>query len=110
VDDDCVHVGIDDAGRDVQLRVADAVCIDLPETPTTGYRWQIAAFDEGVVALDDDRFELSNSQPGAGGVHHFRFRAVAAGTAAIELHRRRRWENPAQPEYSFRVTAHVSAD
>lgn len=107
--DDCVRLGTDDNGRVVALHTGDAVCIDLPESPTTGFRWRLGALDATVVALDEDRFELKAPQPGASGVRHFRFVAVGPGAADISLHRTRRWETSAEPEYTVRVTARVSA-
>ena len=107
--DECVRLGTEDNGREVALHTGDALCIDLQESPTTGFRWRLVAVDATVVALDEDRFDVMASQPGASGVRHFRFVAVGPGTTNITLHRTRRWETGAEPDYTLRVTARVSA-
>ena len=104
----CTELGLDDSGAVVSLHLGGALCIDLPETPTTGFRWRVAEANPEIVALDEERFDLSGDHPGAGGFHHFRFRAIGTGSTAIELHRRRQWEKAREPEYSFRVTTLVS--
>jgi inhibitor of cysteine peptidase len=105
--DDCVRLGIDDSGRDVALQVGDALCIDLPETPTTGFRWRLTKTDDPVVALDEDRFEVTDPSPGARGVRHFRFVAGCAGATVIDMQQRRQWDSDSQPEYTLRVTVHA---
>ena len=107
--DECVRLGTDDNGREVALHTGDALCIDLPESPTTGFRWRLVAVDATVVALDEDRFDVTSAQPGASGVRRFRFVAVGPGATDITLHRTRRWETSSEPEYTVRVTARVSA-
>ena len=107
--DECVRLGTDDNGREVALHTGDALCLDLPENPTTGFRWRLAAVDTTVVALDEDRFDAIAAQPGASGVRHFRFVAVGPGATDISVHRSRRWDTESEPEYTFRVTARVSA-
>lgn len=107
---DCVEIGVADGGKDVSVQVKGAVCIDLPETPTTGYRWAVVDAKPEVVALQDDRFELSGTSPGAGGVHHFRFRATGAGSTEVRLQLRRRWETSPVDEYSFRVTVRADGE
>ena len=107
--DDCVRLGIDDDGKRVALRLGERLCIDLPENPTTGFRWRAPHVDTDVVVLDEDRFELSSANPGAGGVRHFRFVAIASGATNIAVRQGRAWETDAKPEYTVAVAVRVRA-
>jgi inhibitor of cysteine peptidase len=77
--------------------------VRVPETATTGYRWQVER-SEGLVA-EGDSYDLgTNMQPGAGGVREFRFRATAPTTTTLELKHWRHWEGESS------VTERLSAD
>lgn len=92
----------------ITLDVGDEIFADMPENPTTGYRWEVTSrfgYDHESLMLaqdtfsSDDRRTLSASESealvGEGGVRHFRFRAVKAGPWEEVLALRRPFEPPA---------------
>ncbi len=75
--------------------------IRLQGNPTTGYGWQVTEIDaQKVQMLADDYVEhKQGDQPivGAGGTYVFRFKALTAGQAHIEIVYRRPWEKDVDP-------------
>lgn len=65
--------------------------IDLPSTPTTGYRWQ--PVDLPGVQLLDSGFAPAGTAPGEGGTQYFRLRAVEPGRHTLTFELRRPWES-----------------
>jgi inhibitor of cysteine peptidase len=64
----------------------------LPESPTTGYRWQVESID-GPVATVADSFHLDpDIQFGSGGVRELRFQVTGPGLIRIELKHWQSWE------------------
>jgi inhibitor of cysteine peptidase len=82
-----------DRGREVEARVGDVLVVQLPENPTTGFRWALASPDSKVLGLARDDFQRSaRGGVGAGGLRVFRIAAKHAGSARIELKLARAWE------------------
>lgn len=81
----------DAAGGTHRAATGDTVVISLPETPTSGYRWALDAYDPQVLRLDGDEFSPAGAGLGAGGARRFRFVAVGPGTTPVRLARRREW-------------------
>jgi inhibitor of cysteine peptidase len=79
-------------GARVNLVMGAEAALQLPENPTTGYRWQVEADGAPALALTGDRYEPpARARPGATGRHVWRFRAVARRTGVIRLAYRRRF-------------------
>jgi len=97
-------------GRQVELRVGDALQISLSENASTGFQWVIPA--ESEQKLETVLHEYTSSVEGAGGppgkpgVRHFQFEAFAPGTVELELQYRRPWESggPAARSFNLHVT------
>jgi inhibitor of cysteine peptidase len=94
-----------DAGSRRALRVGDIVTVRLPESPTTGYRWE-AHYDDASLRPTDDRFDAAGSSRGSGGVRVLTFEAVRAGEVTLHLANRRAWESGA-PSQEFSVQLDV---
>jgi inhibitor of cysteine peptidase len=93
-----------DEGREVSVGVGDSIVVVLEENPTTGYRWQIVRAN-GILELAGDSYEpASPMRVGSGGHRELRFRATAAGSAAIELRHLQQWdESSVTARFSVRV-------
>jgi predicted secreted protein len=77
--------------------VGEPVIINLDETPTTGYQWEVVDAPAGVT-VEETRFEPPTSQaPGAAGRRTITVRATAPGQHHLHVQRRRAWE-PAAAE------------
>jgi inhibitor of cysteine peptidase len=82
-----------DNGRSIPVPVGAVIHIDLPENPTTGYRWSLRASDKQSMALESENYTPAESSGvGGGGTRHFLFRAKAPGTATLVLKNMRQWE------------------
>jgi len=90
-----IEVGESDDGREIQMHVGDAICFELPENPTTGYRWSVGhPLPPELEAVRDD-FVSRSSGIGAGGSRRLEFGARAQGRFRLELRHWRIWEGPA---------------
>ena len=77
-----IEIDLSSAGNAAPAVVGDEVVVSLDETPTSGYRWALEAFDEAVVAPLEDAF--TPPEPGllgGAGQHRFRFAVVSPGQA-----------------------------
>jgi len=98
-----------DSGREVALAVGEAIEISLPENPGTGYRWSVRSGGDPILGLESERFERQGSMPGRGGVHHWTFTALAAGSATIVLIYTRPWEKDVPPARTFTLKVRAGA-
>jgi len=80
--------------------------IELPENPSTGYRWYLAGSGPALV-LTRDRFDAPVGAPGKGGSRHWTFRAVQAGKAEIRAVYRRSWASEGAQPGGFNVVVTV---
>jgi inhibitor of cysteine peptidase len=98
-----------DTGSVIEARAGDEIVVRLSENATTGYRWQIDRV-EGPLEPAGDSYELSApGSIGGGGVHEFRFRATAAGTARLTLKHWRSWEGEASVTERFSLDIVIAA-
>jgi predicted secreted protein len=88
------EIGLDqtDAGRARVAAPGNTVVVALAETPTSGYRWVVDAFEPAVLAAVGDEYTPSSSALGGGGVHRFRFEVVGTGSSPVRLILRRPWD------------------
>ena len=97
-------------GRTFSPRIRDEIHVVLPETPSTGYVWQLDPSGD-VLTLIDDQFETSedggepeSDRVGAAGWHRLSFRVTGAGPGRIRLRKRRPWQVDADSVASFEAT------
>jgi inhibitor of cysteine peptidase len=95
-------------GSTVALTPGETVELCLPETPTTGYRWQVVADGSPVCAVAGAPAAAPpSSVPGRIGERCWTVTAMRAGTGEIELERRRSWDSAAEPGAVFRLHIRV---
>jgi inhibitor of cysteine peptidase len=87
-----LQVTKDQNGGAIEVALGESFEIQLPENPTTGYRWHLRSSGEPVLEVQDDSFQTAAAPPGAGGVRRWRFRAGQEGTADLEIEYKRSWE------------------
>lgn len=78
------------SGNTVILARGQALLIELPENPTTGYRWVMQP--SSGLQLDEDTFAPGGSNIGAGGLRRLRLSVTAPGTHQLILLQCREWE------------------
>jgi Zn-dependent peptidase ImmA (M78 family)/predicted secreted protein len=98
-----------DSGRELWIGTGDEVHAVLPESPTTGFRWQ--AEDGGGVELAGNRalrVETDGRRYGGTRERHVWWRAQEAADVAVGCELRRSFEGPAaEPAGRFEVALHV---
>jgi inhibitor of cysteine peptidase len=93
-------------GGTVQVKAGSSITVQLPETPTTGFRWTVSASDPHLLALTGDDFQLTSTGTGGGGLRILRFLAKGEGNADLELRLARSWDSGA-PKSVFHVRVNV---
>ena len=97
-----------DLDREVVARVGDAIVVQLPENPTTGFRWGLASPGDNILELARDEFQAAaHTGVGGGGLRMLRFAVKRAGSVRIQLKLSRSWESGA-PKAAFSVDVKVS--
>lgn len=97
----------DDSGKTVCVSTGDEIQVQLGETPGTGYRWQLADTNDGVLSPQSSSFNPGTAI-GAAGVKTFVFRADRSGTTTLGLRLQRPWEDANSALKNFQVTVVVN--
>ncbi len=91
-----------DSGKSVQLKTGDKLEITLKSNPTTGYKWDVASPESGVLEMvGKPEFEADSKALGAGGKTTFVFRAASSGKTTLKLVYHRPWEKKVPPAKTF---------
>lgn len=101
-----VLTAVDD-GKTVELHVGSEVVIQLPDNPSTGYRWEIDT-DKACVSVERQHFEQRSDQVGGGGESSWVLRAIAPGVSTVKLMLWRPWEGEHAAIQRFVVTLRIA--
>ncbi|SRR6266853_1347858 len=97
-----------DDGQSLQVPVGARIKIDLPENPTTGYRWNVQELESESIAVESDNYTSGEGVGiGGAGIRHFTFQAKAPGKATINLKNKRQWEPEEKAMSQFSVVIFV---
>jgi Zn-dependent peptidase ImmA (M78 family)/predicted secreted protein len=94
-------------GRQIISRLRDEIHVRLPETPSTGYVWDLVDLAGGLVEVVEDRFETGDPDAeliGADGVRHLWLRVTNPGSASLRLELRRPWQDGVPAVRTFQAT------
>jgi inhibitor of cysteine peptidase len=95
-------------GQTITLKAGDSFIVKLAGNPTTGYSWQLADHDEGIVKLNGDPdYKSDSSLTGSGGMYTYHFKAVNSGTVTLKFDYLRTWETGVAPAQTFSVIIEV---
>ena len=98
-----VNLDANDNGSQVELKSDQTLVISLEGNPTTGYTWEVAEMDEGVLRqVGETEFEPESDALGSGGVQILRFEVVNSGQTDLDLVYHRSWEDE-EPLETFSV-------
>lgn len=81
-----------DDGASFHLSKGGLLIFTLPETPTTGYRWELVPAGSDCFAVMHDHFEPGSIRPGAAGTRRISLEAKRVCSTEIVLHLRRAWD------------------
>ncbi len=99
-----------DNGRSVTLLLTRTLSLTLPGNPTTGFTWEPASLDRGILAMEPEpSFVPDSSLIGAGGKFIFSFVPRKPGTTSLKLVYHRPWEKDVKPLRVFELTVTVAA-
>jgi inhibitor of cysteine peptidase len=97
-----------DNARSIRVRTSDEIVVQLPENPTTGYRWFVERID-GPVTLESDSYTaVPPVAIGSGGMRELRFHATVSGAARLELKHWQEWEGDSSVTERFAVDIEVT--
>ena len=106
------NVTVTKADNDQTVKVATGgqVIVKLPWSPGTGYDWGLTRSDPSMLRQEGEaRTEPAKEpMPGAPETRIFLFKALKAGSTALEFQYRRPFEKDAPPVESFRVQVVIS--
>lgn len=94
----------DDGGR-LAVSVGDGITVTLPETATTGYRWEPDIVGAGVVRVVGAEPDASATPRGAPGQRVIGFEVVASGATQLRLVRKRSWEDAVKERFTLDLDA-----
>lgn len=103
-----VVLGPTDHGRRIDVRPGDTVTVRLPENPTTGYQWQVAADSSAalsaIASLVHQGFApATTSAAGAGGERTLVFETRVPGQASLRLLSKPSWRGDEATAQVFAV-------
>jgi predicted secreted protein len=84
-------------GSEQTVALAELIEIELPERPTTGFRWFLA--EGSPFDIVEDVPDVQPSPPGRAGVRRFMLKAMKRGQLELKLVERRRWEQRTTREF-----------
>ncbi len=97
-----------DNGRTYSLARGQALTVQLPSNPSTGYSWQVVGPKPAPLQLADSSYHAApaaRGMVGTGGIQHWKFTARQPGKAVLQLAYHRPWEKlaPADKRYTLTV-------
>lgn len=99
-----VQLGEKDLGRTVEIGVGDILEVVLKGNPTTGYIWDVASPDKGILKqVGETEFKPDRKARGSGGKIMMRFEAAESGKASLKLIYHRPFEKNMAPIKTFEV-------
>jgi inhibitor of cysteine peptidase len=93
-------------GTETELSAGAEFGLSLPETPTTGYRWELKVGEPECTLLSETS-QSAKGTTGGSGTHSWRFRAPASGSCSIVMEYKRSWETGAEPERTFTLKVRI---
>jgi inhibitor of cysteine peptidase len=87
----------EESSTTLQVTLEQEFAISLPGNPSTGFSWAIEAMPEWLCQVGEAQYTPANSALGAGGIYHWRFKALGAGQGLLSLVYQRPWEEDIAP-------------
>jgi len=99
-----VQLSEKDLGRIVEIGVGDILEVALRGNPTTGYIWDVASPDKGILKqVGETEFKPDRKARGSGGKIMMRFEAAESGKTSLKLIYHRPFEKNRAPIKTFEV-------
>jgi len=99
-----VQLSEEDIDRPVEIGVGDILEVVLKGNPTTGYIWDVASPDKGILKqVGETEFKPDRKARGSDGKLIMRFEAAEAGKTSLKLIYHRPFEKNRPPIKTFEV-------
>ena len=72
--------------------------VEIPENPTTGYRWELRAEPHSAIEILKDEFSRKSAGVGAGGIRIWTIKLKEPASVHLEALLRQPWEPDSDPE------------
>ena len=97
-------------GDTIDIHVGEAITLEIPENPTTGYSWEYSFSEDSTVLVIEDRYipAEGNGMAGAGGVHFYKLKGIEEGDTVMTFRYRRPWEKDTEIAETRRLHLHVT--
>jgi len=96
---------MDNNQKTLVVQKGDTIRIELDETPTAGYNWEVERLDENLCELVSSDYKVyATAGIGGGGIRSMIFRIKSAGSTSISLENRQRWSGDVYQKFSVTVT------
>ncbi len=106
-----VRLGPEDTSSTVVLHVGDRLRVELPTTPAKGYRWRVSQMDASHLVLMGNNVRPESGRLDASGIQLFVWRAVAAGSAAVNIdYLRPNDEKSVAPAKQMKIAVEIARD
>jgi inhibitor of cysteine peptidase len=91
-----------DNQQHIEIDVDDTIQLQLDESPTTGYRWEITELNKNDVEIISDDFKTNVDKAiGGSGKKMIALKVLRKATGSIKLENRRSWQ--ANADKSFEI-------
>lgn len=93
-----------DNGHTYSLKRGQALTVQLPSNPTTGYSWQFVGPKPSQLHLADSSYRATPAARGlvgSGGTQNWKFTAKQPGKAVVQLAYHRPWEKLAAADKRY---------
>ena len=100
------QISSDSNTKTIAVHKSDTIEIQLDETPTAGYSWDIDSVDSHIFELQSSDYKLyNNTGVGGGGVRTMIFLVRNQGSGSIKLKNQQRWSGDIYKQFEVSVNA-----
>ena len=98
----------EDNNKKIKLEVGEELELNLPENPSTGYRWEIQGADDPRLLLQHTEFQAGPGKAiGHEGLRSWIFKAKKAGEVKLRLNHWRPWLKEKSLLESFEIYVEI---
>ena len=91
--------------KSIAVKKGDTISVELDETPTAGYNWEVARIDENICELVSSEYKVyTTAGIGGGGSRKMIFSIKNAGTGSIALENRQRWSGDVYQRFNVTIS------
>ena len=101
-----VKIGAAENNRLVNVHKGDLLEIELDETPTAGYSWEVENLDGSLLGLQSNEYNLyEGAGVGGGGLRRMVFLVTGQGKGSIRLKNAQRWSGDIYQRFEVNINS-----